>query len=77
MVCLGWTTPGRFKAQVESLKFMTTMANATLPRMAIAEFLQSGGDDRYLRKIRKAFAEQESTWSHSWPREPACPLLLR
>jgi DNA-binding transcriptional MocR family regulator len=55
---VGWTAPGRFKVHVERLKFMTTLATATLPQMAIAEFLQNGGYDHYLRKIRKAFASQ-------------------
>lgn len=55
---VGWTVPGRFKAQVECLKFTNTVANATLPQMAVAEFLQNGGYDHHLRKIRKAFATQ-------------------
>jgi DNA-binding transcriptional MocR family regulator len=55
---VGWTAPGRFKAQVESLKFMTSMATATLPQIAIADFLKSGGYDRYLRKIRRILATQ-------------------
>lgn len=55
---VGWTAPGRFKAQVERLKFMNTVANATLPQMVVAEFLQNGGYDHYLRKIRRAFATQ-------------------
>lgn len=49
---VGWTIPGRFKPQVESLKFTSSMATVTAPQMAIADFLQSGGYDRYLRKIR-------------------------
>jgi DNA-binding transcriptional MocR family regulator len=55
---VGWTAPGRFKAAVESLKFMTSMATATLPQMAIAEFLESGGYDRHLRKMKRAFTDQ-------------------
>ncbi len=55
---VGWTVPGRFTAQVEHLKFMNTVATATLPQMAIAEFLQNGGYDHHLRKIRKAFVTQ-------------------
>lgn len=55
---VGWTAPGRFNVQVERLKFMTSLATATLPQMAVAEFLQNGGYDHHLRKIRKAFATQ-------------------
>lgn len=50
---VGWAAPGRFQAQVESLKFTTSMATATVPQMAIAEFLRGGGYDRYLRKLRR------------------------
>ena len=38
---VGWTAPGRYRPQVESLKFTNSMATATAPQMAIAEFLQS------------------------------------
>ena len=55
---VGWVAPGRFKQQVEFLKFVTTAASPSLPQMAIAEFLQSGGFDHHLRKIRRLYAEQ-------------------
>jgi DNA-binding transcriptional MocR family regulator len=55
---VGWTVPGRFKAQVERLKLMTTIATVSLTQTAVAQFLQSGGYDHYLRKIRKAYATQ-------------------
>jgi DNA-binding transcriptional MocR family regulator len=37
---------------------MNTLATATLPQMAIAQFLESGGYDRHLRRLRKALATQ-------------------
>jgi DNA-binding transcriptional MocR family regulator len=55
---VGWTVPGRFKSQVERLKHSSTMANATLPQLAIAEFLQNGSYDHHLRQLRKAYATQ-------------------
>jgi DNA-binding transcriptional MocR family regulator len=55
---VGWTAPGRFKFEVEQLKFMNTLATATLPQMAIAQFLESGGYDRHLRRLRKSLANQ-------------------
>ena len=55
---VGWTAPGRYKPQVESLKFTSSMATATAPQMAIAEFLQSGGYERYLRKLRRILLSQ-------------------
>ena len=55
---VGWTAPGRFRPQVESLKFTSSMATVTAPQMAIADFLQCGGYDRYLRKIRRTLMTQ-------------------
>ena len=55
---VGWTAPGRFRPQVESLKFTSSMATVTAPQMAVADFLQSGGYDRYLRKLRRALSSQ-------------------
>jgi len=55
---VGWVAPGRFKEQIEFLKFVTTAASPSLPQMAIAEFLQNGGFDHHLRRIRRFYAEQ-------------------
>ena len=62
---VGWTAPGRFRPQVESLKFTSSMATTTAPQMAIAEFLQSGGYDRYLRKLRRILAGQVEQMRHA------------
>jgi DNA-binding transcriptional MocR family regulator len=55
---VGWVVPGRFKAVVERLKYTSTIATATLPQQAIAAFLDSGGYDHHLRRIRRAYARR-------------------
>jgi DNA-binding transcriptional MocR family regulator len=55
---VGWCAPGRFKQRVELLKFANTVSSPVLPQLAIAEFLQNGGYDHHLRKIRKSYAQQ-------------------
>jgi len=55
---VGWVAAGRFRAEVERLKFVTSMAAPSLPQMVIAEFLESGGYDRHLKSLRAAFAGQ-------------------
>jgi DNA-binding transcriptional MocR family regulator len=55
---IGWALPGRYTAQVEKLKFLNTLTTASLPQMAIAEYLQNDGYDHHLRKVRKAYAQQ-------------------
>jgi len=55
---VGWIAPGRWQEQVERLKFSQTLACATLPQMAVAEFLSSGGYDRHLRRLRNLLCGQ-------------------
>ena len=54
---VGWTAPGRFKDAVERLKFVNTIAGASLPQLAVAEFLANGGYERHLRKIRRTYEQ--------------------
>lgn len=55
---VGWMHAGRYQAEVERLKFVNTVATASLPQFVLAEFLESGGFDRYVNRLRIAFAEQ-------------------
>lgn len=55
---VGWAAPGRFREQVEQLKFAQSVATATLPQMAIAEFVENGGYEHHLRAIRRKLAAQ-------------------
>jgi DNA-binding transcriptional MocR family regulator len=49
---VGFIAPGRFQEQVERLKFAQTAARPTLPQLAIASFLESGGYERHVRTLR-------------------------
>jgi len=53
---VGWVVGGRFSAEIERLKFLTTVATASLPQLAVAEFLASGGYDRHLKRLRTTLA---------------------
>ncbi len=53
---VGWVAPGRFYERVKTLKLTTSLATATLPELAIAEFLANGGYDHYLRGVRAKYA---------------------
>jgi DNA-binding transcriptional MocR family regulator len=55
---VGWAAPGRFKDAVERLKFMTTLTTASLPQVAIAEYLKHGGFERHLRALRHTLSVQ-------------------
>jgi len=62
---IGWLAPGRYRAEVEWLKFTLSASSPTLPQMAIAEFLESGGYDQHLRRIRREYARNVSLMSDS------------
>jgi DNA-binding transcriptional MocR family regulator len=53
---VGWVVPGRLRHEIEWLKFTNSAATGTLPQMAIAEFLESGGYDRHIRRARREYA---------------------
>jgi DNA-binding transcriptional MocR family regulator len=55
---VGYCVPGRFFEKVERLKFSQTVGTATLPQMALADFLENGGYERHLRRLRRALADQ-------------------
>ena len=53
---VGWVVPGRFKHEIEWLKYITSIATPTLPQLAIAEFMAGGAHAYHLRRIRQAYA---------------------
>jgi DNA-binding transcriptional MocR family regulator len=62
---VGWVVPGRWREQIEHLKYVNTMATATLPQLAIAAFLEHGGYDHYLRKVRALYAQGVERMTHA------------
>lgn len=53
---VGWIVPGRFLPHIQRLKLATTLSTPLLPQLAIAKFIESGGYERHLRCIRRAYA---------------------
>jgi DNA-binding transcriptional MocR family regulator len=53
---VGWIAGGRWHDQIVRIKYAQSLACPTLPGMAVAEFLASGGYDRHLRRLRTAVA---------------------
>lgn len=53
---LGWVAPGRYSSEVEWVKFTLSASSPTLSQMAVAEFLEGGGYDQHLRRIRREYA---------------------
>jgi len=49
---VGWVVAGRFAKQVERLKLTTTISASVPAQLAIARYLQKGGYDKHLRRLR-------------------------
>lgn len=49
---IGWVAAGRFAQQVSRQRLMTTISPSVPAQAAIADYLQHGGYDRHLRKLR-------------------------
>ncbi|MEN9658359.1 MAG: hypothetical protein RL571_1824 [Pseudomonadota bacterium] len=55
---IGWVVAGRHHQKVEQLKFINTFSNAMPLQRTIAKFLESGGYDHHLRRLRRACFDQ-------------------
>jgi DNA-binding transcriptional MocR family regulator len=62
---VGWVAPGKFYREVQSRKYAFNNRTSVLPQLAIAKFLETGGYDHHLRKIRRAYAEKVAAMSHA------------
>ncbi|MBF8805089.1 GntR family transcriptional regulator MpaR [Pseudomonas asiatica] len=57
---IGWVAAGRFAQKIERLKLMTSLCPSMPAQAAIADYLQHGGYDRHLRKLRYALEGQQA-----------------
>jgi DNA-binding transcriptional MocR family regulator len=62
---VGWIEAGRFRDVMRRLKFINTLGSPSLPQLAIAEFIESGGYDRYLRTLRETLSRQVQLYSQA------------
>ncbi len=55
---VGWAIPGRHQTELELLKLVVNQATSTAPQLAVAAFVESGGFDRHLRRVRRMYRDQ-------------------
>lgn len=58
---VGWVAPGRYRERVAYLKYATSQAVASLSTLAVADYLEQGGYDRFLRRVRRQY-ERHMLW---------------
>lgn len=56
---IGWVSAGRYAEQIHRLKLMTTISPSVPAQVALADYLQHGGYDRHLRKLRDTLEVQQ------------------
>ena len=62
---VGWVHAGRFRSKVQCLKYTNSLATSTLPQLAIASFIESGGYSRHLTRLKNAIAVQVQMMSQA------------
>jgi len=62
---VGWIEAGRYRDAVKRLKFINTVSAPSLPQRTIAEFIESGGYDRYLRGLRETLANHIQVYTQA------------
>ncbi len=62
---IGWVSPGRYQNEVEHAKIVTSFATPTPLQMAVATFLENGGYDHHLRRVRRVYAQRTGAMAHA------------
>ena len=55
---IGWVAAGKFADKVQKLKLMTTLSSSIPAQVGLADYLEHGGYERHLRKLRSALLAQ-------------------
>ncbi len=75
---VGWVAGGRYAERIRRLKLMTTISPSVPAQAAIADYLQHGGYDRHLRRLRHALETQQASMLASAARHfPASTRVTR
>jgi len=59
---IGWVAAGRFRDTIARNKLTTTLNTNVPAQRAIGRYLQGGGYDRHLRRLRATLAEQQAKY---------------
>jgi DNA-binding transcriptional MocR family regulator len=59
---IGWVAAGRHAKEIARRKLTTTLSTNVPAQLAIARYLERGGFDRHLRRLRKALAGQQAQY---------------
>ncbi|AYD67078.1 PLP-dependent aminotransferase family protein [Achromobacter sp. B7] len=75
---IGWASAGRYSRQVQRLKLSSTLSASGPAQGAIAEYLEQGGYDRHLRRLRQTLQTQQDRMADAIAQEfPAGTRVTR
>jgi DNA-binding transcriptional MocR family regulator len=75
---IGWTSAGRYTQRVQRLKLSSTLSASGPAQGAIAEYLEQGGYDRHLRRLRETLQTQQQRMAEAIAQEfPAGTRVTR
>lgn len=57
---IGWAAPGKFARGVARLKVTTSLGTSAPSQLGLARYLEQGGFDKHLRKLRQTLAQQHA-----------------
>jgi DNA-binding transcriptional MocR family regulator len=57
---VGWVAPGRYSQRIEQRQFTSTLGTSIPAQMAVAEYLEHGGYERHLRRLRQSLNVQQA-----------------
>ena len=62
---VGWVVPGRFTQAVRRHKLTTSLATSAPAQLGLARYLERGGYDKHLRKLRQTLAAQLAAYAEA------------
>ncbi len=62
---IGWASPGRYAKAVARQKLTTTLSASAPVQLALATYLERGGFDKHLRKLRRVLATQQAAFAEA------------
>jgi len=62
---IGWAAPGRLARAVARLKLGTSLSTSAPAQAALASYLEKGGYDKHLRKLRRTLADQQAAYAQA------------
>jgi DNA-binding transcriptional MocR family regulator len=75
---IGWASAGRYTQRVQRLKLSSTLSASGPAQGAIAEYLEQGGYDRHLRRLRATLQTQQERMADAIAQEfPAGTRVTR